>query len=87
MLVLSRRKGEKILIGNEIVIEVVATGAEGVRLGITAPKETSVHRHEIASEIQKANQAAEDVIKNIELSSMQNLSAYIRKTSSKDIQK
>ena len=58
MLVLTRRIGEKLVIGNEVIIEVVSVSGEGVRLGITAPRETSVHRFEIFSEIQAANQAA-----------------------------
>lgn len=58
MLVLTRRVGEKLVIGNEVVIEVVSISGEGVRLGITAPRETSVHRFEIFAEIQAANQAA-----------------------------
>ena len=37
MLVLSRRPGEKIVIGNEVVIEVVSISGDGVRLGIRAP--------------------------------------------------
>ena len=39
MLVLSRRVGEKIVIGNEIVIEILSVSGEGVRLGIAAPGE------------------------------------------------
>jgi carbon storage regulator len=58
MLVLTRRIGEKLVIGNEVIIEVVSVSGEGVRLGITAPRETSVHRFEIFAEIQAANQAA-----------------------------
>jgi carbon storage regulator len=58
MLVLTRRVGEKLVIGNEVIIEVVAVSGEGVRLGITAPRETSVHRFEIFAEIQAANEAA-----------------------------
>lgn len=58
MLVLTRRVGEKLVIGNEVIIEVVSISGEGVRLGITAPHETSVHRFEIFAEIQAANQAA-----------------------------
>ena len=58
MLVLTRRVGEKLVIGNEVIVEVVSVSGEGVRLGITAPRETSVHRFEIFAEIQAANQAA-----------------------------
>ncbi len=58
MLVLTRRVGEKVVIGNEVVVEVVSVSGDGVRLGITAPRETSVHRFEIFAEIQAANEAS-----------------------------
>lgn len=58
MLVLSRRVGEKLVIGNEVVLEVLSVSGEGVRLGIVAPRETSVHRFEVFEEIQAANRAA-----------------------------
>lgn len=78
MLVLSRRKGEKIVIGNEIQIEILSVSKDGVRIGITAPRETSVHRHEVFAEIEKANQAAEAVVKQIETAALQELSAHLR---------
>jgi carbon storage regulator len=78
MLVLSRRKGEKIVIGNEIFIEILSIGGEGVRLGITAPGETSIHRHEIFIEIQEANRNAEMVLNQLEQTSLEQLSAHIR---------
>jgi carbon storage regulator len=58
MLVLTRRVGEKLVIGNEVVVEVLAVSGEGVRLGIVAPRETSVHRFEVFEELQSANRAA-----------------------------
>lgn len=58
MLVLTRQVGEKLVIGNEVVIEVLSVNGESVRLGITAPRETSVHRFEVFEEIQAANRAA-----------------------------
>ena len=58
MLVLTRQVGEKLVIGNEVVIEVLSVSGEHVRLGITAPRETSVHRFEVFEEIQAANRAA-----------------------------
>jgi len=78
MLVLSRRIGQKIVIGNEIVVEVIAVSGEGVRLGITAPKETSVHRYEVFVEIQQANLDAEIVPDGIDRSALENLSALVR---------
>lgn len=58
MLVLKRLIGEKLVIGNEVIIEVLAINGDTVKLGISAPRETSVHRYEIFAEIQSANQAA-----------------------------
>lgn len=78
MLVLSRRKGEKIVVGNEIFIEVLSVSGEGVRLGITAPSETSIHRHEIFIEIQEANRNAEMVLNELSQTSLEHLSAHIR---------
>ena len=58
MLVLKRLIGEKLVIGNEVIIEVLAINGDNVKLGISAPRETSVHRYEVFAEIQAANQAA-----------------------------
>lgn len=77
MLVLSRRAGEKIVIGNKIVIEILSVGDGGVRLGIEAPRETSVHRFEVFAEIEAANQAAEIAVGTIEKSALENLAAHI----------
>jgi carbon storage regulator len=78
MLVLSRRTGEKIVIGNEIFIEVLSVSGEGVRLGISAPESTSVHRFEVFAEIQAANQAADTVRGEIEKDVLEILSAHVR---------
>lgn len=78
MLVLSRRKGEKIVIGNETVIEVISVSGDGVRLGITAPAETSIHRHEVFIEIQEANRSAENASNELENSSLEQLAAFVR---------
>jgi carbon storage regulator len=47
MLVLSRRKGERILVGNDVVLTVVAIRGNRVRIGIEAPPEVHVLRDEI----------------------------------------
>jgi carbon storage regulator len=80
MLVLKRRAGEKIVIGNEITLEILSVTGEGVRVGITAPRETSVHRHEVFAEIEQANQAADLVLKQIGNSTLENLSAHFRES-------
>lgn len=52
MLVLSRKKDEKIHIGDNIVITIVDISARGVRIGIEAPRDVSVMRSEILDRIQ-----------------------------------
>ena len=58
MLVLSRRKDETIMIGDDIEITVVEIKGDTVRIGISAPQSVSVHRKEIYEAIQKENQEA-----------------------------
>lgn len=53
MLVLSRQKDEAIVIGDDIEITIVDVRGNKVRLGITAPKETPVHRREVYDAIQR----------------------------------
>ena len=61
MLVLTRRAGESIVIGNEIVVTVVEVRSGQVRLGIQAPRHIEVHRHEIYEQVRDANlRAARD---------------------------
>lgn len=52
MLVLSRQKDEKIIIGDDVEITIVDVRGDKVRLGITAPREISVHREEVYDRIQ-----------------------------------
>ncbi len=47
MLVLSRKEGERIVIGPDIVISVVAVQGGRVKLGISAPSEVPIHREEV----------------------------------------
>ena len=59
MLVLSRQRDESIIIGDNIVITVVAIRGDKVRLGIDAPKEVPVHRREVYEAIQRERSQAE----------------------------
>jgi carbon storage regulator len=57
MLVLRRRAGESLLIGNDVEIEVLAITAQGAKIGIRAPRETVVLRKELKI-TQQQNEAA-----------------------------
>lgn len=54
MLVLSRRRGESIVINEQIRVEVIEIRGDRVRLGVEAPREMSVHRTEVLAAIQHA---------------------------------
>ena len=56
MLILTRRVGETLMIGDEVTVTVLGVKGNQVRLGISAPKNVSVHREEIYQRI-KAEQA------------------------------
>lgn len=58
MLVLSRRPGEAIRIGDDIVIKVVAAGSGQVRIGIEAPRHVRVLREEVHGALAAANEEA-----------------------------
>ncbi len=53
MLVLSRRKDESIMVGEEVQIMIVGIRGDQIRLGITAPKSIPVHRKEVYEDIHR----------------------------------
>jgi carbon storage regulator len=72
MLVLSRRVGEKLLIGDDIVVTIIDTRGDGVRIGIEAPRSTRVNRAEVVEAVTASNIAAvaagedaEDVLRKL----------------------
>ncbi|MCL2576919.1 MAG: carbon storage regulator CsrA [Defluviitaleaceae bacterium] len=58
MLALTRRKGESIVIGDNIEMVVLGITGEQVRIGVIAPKSISVHRKEIFEQIRSENKEA-----------------------------
>jgi len=58
MLVVTRKKDEKLIIGNEIEIQVLRIGRDNVRLGIKAPAHISIYRQEIYEAIKNQNVSA-----------------------------
>ncbi len=74
MLVLTRKVGEGIIIGDDIRISVIELKGGGVRIGIDAPREMKVHRQEVFEKIKQENREATqwNIADLNELSSMLN---------------
>jgi len=58
MLVLTRRAGESVMIGDDVTITVLEARGDVIRLGIQAPRDVQVHREEVYRELQAANREA-----------------------------
>lgn len=60
MLVLSRRVGESIVIGNEVTVTVLEVRGDQIRVGIDAPRSVQVHREEVFRQLEAENTSAAD---------------------------
>lgn len=58
MLVLSRRVGESIVIGNEVTVTVLEVRGDQIRVGIDAPRSVQVHREEVFRQLEAENTSA-----------------------------
>jgi carbon storage regulator len=61
MLVLTRKRGQKLIINDNIEILIIETRGDAVKIGINAPKNVTVYREEIYEEIKKSNKQTVNV--------------------------
>lgn len=59
MLILTRRVGETVMVGDDITVTVLGVKGNQVRLGVNAPKEVAVHREEIYERIKREQEGGE----------------------------
>jgi len=60
MLILTRRVGETLMIGDEVTVTVLGVKGNQVRIGVNAPKNVSVHREEIYERIRREKEGGDD---------------------------
>ncbi len=58
MLIITRRPGERIVLGNDVLLEIMEVSGQTVRLGISAPKELPIYREEIWVAVKAENESA-----------------------------
>jgi carbon storage regulator len=58
MLIITRKPGEKIMLGDDVTVEVIEVSGSSVRIGIAAPRSLPVYREEIWSAVKAENAAA-----------------------------
>lgn len=62
MLILSRRPGESLTIGDDVVVTVIGVAGNQIRLGITAPRQVQVLREEVYKAMREENHAAANAL-------------------------
>ncbi|GED14548.1 carbon storage regulator CsrA [Aneurinibacillus migulanus] len=73
MLVLSRKVGEKIMVGDSIQIKVISVDGDQVKLGIEAPQNVSIYREEVYETLQQENKLAGQRVPGLNLEQIRRL--------------
>lgn len=84
MLVLTRKKNQSIVIGNNIEIKILKMGKNTVEVGISAPKSFSIFRKEVFEEIQKKNVEAIKSMETAEMPDIQNIKLLLGQLEKKE---
>lgn len=75
MLILTRKEGQSITIGNNIQISVLEINPKSIRVGIQAPKQISIYRDEIYTKIQEQNRLAAEKVAGANLKQISSILA------------
>lgn len=79
MLVLTRKKNESIIIGNNIEIKILKMGKNSVEVGISAPSSYSIFREEVFKEIKRKNVEAIRSVESGDLNDLKNIFDRVKK--------
>lgn len=78
MLILSRSKGQKIIINDNIILSVIEVSGDQVRIGLEAPSNVTIYREEIYDAIQRQNKEAIEINDDVH-SILQNIRSPLKK--------
>jgi carbon storage regulator len=79
MLVLTRKKNQSIVIGNNIEIKILKMGKNSIEIGISAPRSYSIFRKEVFEEIKKKNVEAIKSVEMEDISNIKNILGQVKK--------